>query len=356
LRINMDGTIPADNPVVKGIQSHVYTFGHRNPNSLVFAKNYLQQNYAGAKLYSAENGPAEDDEINELIAGQNYGWPYISGFQDNKRYQYKNWSSSSNCNSTAAPSLEPECSTPPAGTVIKNEMDTVLPNFKAPLRTFFTPTSALPCDWLSNPTVAPSSMDFYGYDTKIPGWQNSILMTTLKEGTVFRLKLNAGGTGFVNMSNGSDTARYFREENRIRDIAIGKDGLTFYLITDSVGQTSGPTTGNQNVLNNKGSILVYRYVGSVLTLQDPPLANVDKTSIRIYPNPATKILFIENKRNVTKPVVYTICDITGRQVMTGKKFTDKFEINVEKLRAGTYIIKMYNGREVHLATEKFVVQ
>jgi len=356
LRINMDGSIPSDNPVVKGILSHIYTFGHRNPNSLVFAKNYLQQNYMGAKLYSAENGPAEDDEINELIAGQNYGWPYISGYQDNNRYQYKNWSSATNCTGAAAPSSEPECSTPPSGAVIKNEMDTVLPAFKTPMRTFFTPTTSLPCNWLSNPTVAPASMDFYGYDTKIPGWQNSILMTTLKEGTVFRLKLNASGTGFVNMSNGADTARYFREENRIRDMAIGKDGLSFYLITDSIGQTSGPSTGNTNVLNNRGSILVYRYVGGVLTLSDPAPMLADKSTIRLYPNPATKILSVENKRNVTKPVQYTIYDITGRKIIEGKKFTDRFELNVEKFNSGTYIIKMYNGRDVHLATEKFVVQ
>lgn len=356
LRINMDGSVPDDNPVIKSIQSHVYTFGHRNPNSLVFAKNYLQHDFAGAKLYSAENGPAEDDEINELVAGKNYGWPYISGYQDNNRYQYKNWSSGTNCLAAPTPGSEPECSTAPPGARIMNEMDTTLPDFKAPIRTFFTPSAALPCNWLSNPTVAPSSMDYYGFDTKIPGWQNSILMTTLKEGTVFRLKLNAAGTGFVNMPNGTDTARYFREENRFRDIAIGKDGITIYLITDSVGQTSGPTTGNQNVLNNRGSILVYKYLGTVLALQDPPAPLVDRGTIRIYPNPATKILFVENKRNTAKPITYTIYDITGRLIVSGKAFTDKFEVNVGNFTAGTYVMKMYNGREVKLMTEKFVVR
>ncbi|MEP6713034.1 MAG: PQQ-dependent sugar dehydrogenase [Ferruginibacter sp.] len=357
LRINMDGSIPSDNPVIKTIKSHIYTFGHRNPNSLVFAKNGIQQDYAGAKFYSAENGPAEDDEINQLFPGKNYGWPYISGYQDNIIYQYKNWSSATNCSGSPAPTVEPECATPPGGTVIKDEMDTTLPNFQIPMRTFFTPSAALPCNWLSNPTVAPSSMDYYGFDNKIPGWQNSILMTTLKEGTIFRLKLSADGNSFVNLSNGSDTARYFREENRFRDIAIGKDGVTFYLITDSVGQTSGPTTGNTNILNNRGSILVYKYVGTLLNLKDEPPITINnaKLLIKMYPNPTTKILFVESRRNVVKPILYQVYDMMGRLILTGISGKDNFEINVEKLTTGIYNVRMFSAAHVHLITEKIII-
>mgnify|MGYP000876624996 CR=1 FL=1 len=357
LRINMDGTIPTDNPVVKSIKSHIYTFGHRNPNSLVFARNGSNLPLPGAKLYSAENGPAEDDEINQLLPGQNYGWPYISGYQDNKKYQYRNWSSASNCSSQPAPGSEPECSTPPAGARIMNESDTTLPNFQPPMRTFFTPPGAIPCNWLSNPTVAPSSIDFYGFGNKIPGWQNSILMTTLKEGTIFRLKLSADGNSFVNLSNGSDTARYFREENRFRDIAIGNDGITFYLITDSVGQTSGPTTGNTNVLNNRGSILMYRYAGSVLDMApEPVIANNPRIFIKMFPNPTTRTLYIESKRNVVKPIFYQLYDMQGRLMLTGSSNKDNFEINVERLSAGMYTIRLYNGHDITLITEKILVK
>ena len=357
LRINLDGSIPADNPVIKSIKSHIYTFGHRNPNSIVFAKNGSQQEYAGAKLYSAENGPAEDDEINQLQPGMNYGWPYISGYRDNRIYQYRNWSTSSGCAASSNPGSEPECSTPPSGTVIKNEMDTVLPSFQPPMRTFFTPPGAISCNWLSNPTVAPSSLDFYGFSNKIPGWQNSVLMTTLKEGTVFRLKLSADGNSFVNLPNGADTARYFRQENRFRDMAISKDGLSFYFITDSVGQTSGPTTGNTNILNNKGSILVYQYLGSLLSLPDDPLVrNQPKLFIKLYPNPTTKTLFIESKRDVIKPMYYEIYDLTGRLVISGKSNTDNTEVNVEKLAAGMYAVKLYNGHHILMLTEKIVIR
>jgi len=357
LRIDLDGTVPTDNPVIKSIRSHVYTFGHRNPNSLVFEKDGSQNDFVGAKFYSAENGPAEDDEINQLYPGKNYGWPYISGFQDNKIYQYRNWSSASNCNSQPSPGSEPECSSAPPTSRIMNETDTTLPNFQPPMRTFFTPAGSIACSWLSNPTVAPSSMDYYGFSNRIPGWQHSIFMTTLKEGTVFRLKLSADGNSFVNLSNGKDTARYFREENRFRDMAIGKDGISFYLITDSVGQTSGPTTGNTNILNNRGSILLYTYTGPTLALhEDTSLPTAARLNMRLFPNPTSKILYVESRRNVSKPIFYQLYDITGRLMLTGTSNRDKFEVNVEKLSPGIYTIKLYNGRDVILTVEKIVKQ
>jgi glucose/arabinose dehydrogenase len=39
---------------------------------------------------SPEHGDNSDDEINSLQAGGNYGWPYVSGYNDDKAYQYVN--------------------------------------------------------------------------------------------------------------------------------------------------------------------------------------------------------------------------------------------------------------------------
>ena len=36
LRLNPDGSIPADNPVLNGVRSHVYTYGHRNVQGMAF--------------------------------------------------------------------------------------------------------------------------------------------------------------------------------------------------------------------------------------------------------------------------------------------------------------------------------
>ena len=63
LRINKDGTIPEDNP----FRNYVYSYGHRNPQGLIWNEN--------GKLFSSEHGPTRNDEINVIIKGENYGWP-----------------------------------------------------------------------------------------------------------------------------------------------------------------------------------------------------------------------------------------------------------------------------------------
>ncbi len=90
LRINLDGSIPTNNPILNGVQSHIFSYGHRNPQGLVFAND---------RLYSAEHGPKSDDEINLVTSGDNYGWPHIAGFQDDMAYEYCDWSSALDCES-----------------------------------------------------------------------------------------------------------------------------------------------------------------------------------------------------------------------------------------------------------------
>ena len=87
LRINLDGSIPNDNPTIDGVRSHVYTYGHRNPQGIDFAPD--------GTLYSAEHGPKTDDEINIYQPGGNYGWPHVAGKKDNKAYEYARWAESS---------------------------------------------------------------------------------------------------------------------------------------------------------------------------------------------------------------------------------------------------------------------
>src|SRR6188768_1257687 len=87
LRLNLDGSIPDDNPVIDGTRSHIYSYGHRNPQGLVFS--------AQGKLYSDEHGPKSDDELNWVRPGKNYGWPNVAGYRDGRAYEYANWSASS---------------------------------------------------------------------------------------------------------------------------------------------------------------------------------------------------------------------------------------------------------------------
>src|SRR6185436_1762583 len=104
LRLNLDGSIPADNPTIAGVKSHIYSYGHRNPQGLVFG--------ADGRLYESEHGPNTDDEVNLIRAGGNYGWPHVAGYRDDQSYAYANWSASKGvpCGSltyTAYPAVPP---------------------------------------------------------------------------------------------------------------------------------------------------------------------------------------------------------------------------------------------------------
>lgn len=71
LRMNLDGTIPEDNPFE---DSYVYSYGHRNPQGLVWDE--------AGKMYASEHGASSNDEINIIEAGKNYGWPTIEGNEE----------------------------------------------------------------------------------------------------------------------------------------------------------------------------------------------------------------------------------------------------------------------------------
>lgn len=74
LRVNPDGTVPADNPILPGASERTYAFsmGHRNPQGLAF------QPVTGT-LFEIEHGSTMHDEINVIVAGRNYGWPDQEG-------------------------------------------------------------------------------------------------------------------------------------------------------------------------------------------------------------------------------------------------------------------------------------
>lgn len=73
LRLNLDGSVPKDNPFVKDSRAlpEIYSYGHRNPQGLYFDK--LSQ-----RLIEGEHGPRGGDEINIIQKGANYGWATIS--------------------------------------------------------------------------------------------------------------------------------------------------------------------------------------------------------------------------------------------------------------------------------------
>ena len=82
LRINGNGTIPADNPFfasTTGINRAIWALGLRNPFTFAF-------NPGGAELFINDVGQSAWEEINDGIAGANYGWPATEGPTSNPNF------------------------------------------------------------------------------------------------------------------------------------------------------------------------------------------------------------------------------------------------------------------------------
>ncbi|MEO5807455.1 glucose/sorbosone family PQQ-dependent dehydrogenase [Devosia sp.] len=260
LRLELDGSIPADNPQIGGVVSHVFTYGHRNMQGIDFAPD--------GTLYASEQGPKTDDEVNILVPGGNYGWPHVAGFRDDRAYQYARWKDAMTpCEQLQFSDITVDPSVP-----VENETSwTEL--MQAPLATLFT----VPSDWnftdptcngvdfICWPTVAASSIETYMPKSGgIPGWENSLIVTTLKRGSIYVLPLAADGKTLR-----GPIARYFQSENRFRDTAFSPDKKTLYVATDPGGLAEALKGGTTTTMQNPGSILVFSYTGKAATATAP---------------------------------------------------------------------------------------
>jgi glucose/arabinose dehydrogenase len=177
IRLERDGSIPADNPFVgrKDALPEVFSYGHRNIQGAVLHP-------VTGELWTHEHGPRGGDEVNITRAGLNYGWPVITY---GREYH--------------GPSIGE--GTEKAG-------------MEQPLHY-----------WV--PSIAPSGMAFYTAEA-IPGWRGNLLVGALAAQQVARLELS-----------GDD--KVVHEERipigeRVRDVVQGPDGAV-YLLTDT-GNTS----------------------------------------------------------------------------------------------------------------------
>jgi len=268
LRLNLDGSIPDDNPRLAGVVSHVYTYGHRNMEGIDFAPD--------GTLYASEHGPKTDDEINILRPGSNYGWPHVAGFQDGKAYEYARWADASTpCSQLTFSDLAIEPSVPRAPESAFKEP------FVEPIATMFTvPTGynfhdpvCKGVDYICWPTVGASSVEYYASQGKgIPGWDKVLLVTTLKRGSLYVLPLTADGKAAA-----GHFSRYFQSENRYRDTAVSPDGRTIYVATDSGGLAEALGGGTTTTMQDPGAILAFTYVSEGAP-PVPSLRNVTQTA------------------------------------------------------------------------------
>lgn len=183
LRLTLEGGPAPGNP----FGSIVYSFGHRNPQGLAF--------HAGTGfLYATEHGPDRADEVNRIVAGGDYGWPEVRGAcdagGDEARY----------------------CS----------EHDVVEPL------------------WEWTPTVGISGLAIYE-DGPIADWRNSLLATSLRGGTLFRLPLPGDGTRV------GEPEAVFGGVGRLRDVLVAPDG-TVYVATSNRDGRGRPAEDDDRIL------------------------------------------------------------------------------------------------------------
>jgi glucose/arabinose dehydrogenase len=185
LRLTLDGAPAPGNP----FNSRIFTFGHRNPQGLVFAPD--------GTLYSTEHGPGDNDEVNRIEAGRNYGWPDVHGA----------------CDGDAGPNEKAFCQ---ANNVVE------------PL-----------ASW--TPTIAPTGLAYYDA-TLIPDWRGSLLFTTLKGSALHRMQLAADGRSIVAQSTLLDG-----QYGRLRDVLVAPDGSVYVGTSNRDGRGS-PRTGDDRIL------------------------------------------------------------------------------------------------------------
>ena len=172
VRLNRDGSVPADNPFVgqAGARPEIWSYGHRNPQGATLD---LEGN-----LVVAEHGARGGDEINPVRRGANYGWPVIS--------YGRHYSGRAIGEGTARPGMEQ-----PA---------------------FY---------W--DPSIAPSGMVIHS-GRMFPDWRGNILVGSLNSDLIARL--DGSPLREVERIAGPETAR-------VRDIREAPDGSVWFL---SVGE------------------------------------------------------------------------------------------------------------------------
>jgi glucose/arabinose dehydrogenase len=183
VRINRDGTIPANNPPFGGtVRPGIWTYGHRNPQGAALHPTT-------GELWVGEHGPQGGDEINIALAGRNFGWPNVSYGCDYGATYPGNDNTSCRIGGTGGVHA---------------------PSYTEPL-TFWVPTS-----------IAPSGMLFYT-GSLFPEWQGNLFMGALAGTALWRMTVT--GNAVISREEVLPSAI----DVRIRDVAQGPDGAIYFI-------------------------------------------------------------------------------------------------------------------------------
>ncbi|MBI1239772.1 MAG: PQQ-dependent sugar dehydrogenase [Alphaproteobacteria bacterium] len=175
VRINIDGTVPPDNPFIgkEGARPEIWSYGHRNVQGIA-------RDPGTGRIYANEHGPRGGDEVNIIEPGLNFGWPVITYGVDY--------------------------------TGARISPFTEYPGMEQPF-----------LDW--TPSIAPSSLAFYTGDA-FPKWKGDLFTGALAFRELRRVDLEDGKVV------GEETLLRDLDE-RIRDVRQGPDGKLYVLIEDA---------------------------------------------------------------------------------------------------------------------------
>jgi glucose/arabinose dehydrogenase len=121
--------------------------------------------------------------------------------------------------------------------------------------TLFTAPAGYDLATTGSTTIAPGGIEVYTA-TAIPGWSPSILVTGMRTGAVYRLKLSNDGK-----SVDGRAIEYFKANDRYRDLALSPDGRRIYAVTDGVGTALDGEGRRAEALAHPAALLEFTYSG-----------------------------------------------------------------------------------------------
>lgn len=180
LRLNDDGTAPADNPFADNQQhpetaKFIYSYGHRNIQGMAIDP-------ATGNVWATEHGALGGDELNLIEAGQNYGWPRATYSIHYNRQEISEH------------------------VTLEGMVDPVL---------------------VWTPVLAASGLAFYTGEA-FDDWQGDLFAGGLVSQQVRRVMLGEGSGQDIDVQGNEKLAF----DARIRDVRQGPDGF-LYVLTDS---------------------------------------------------------------------------------------------------------------------------
>jgi len=189
VRLNMDGSVPDDNPFNArgGVAAEIWSFGHRNPLGLAFD--------AEGQLWNIEMGPKHGDELNRVERAANYGYPIVS---NGDHYDTQSIPEHPLSYRTAAAIRDHGLEIP------DHDMH---PEFDMP--------SAY---WV--PAISPSSLMFYS-GNEFPDWNGDAFVGGLSSQAIIRVELDG--------ETAQEAQRLEVDGRRIRDVEQGPEGAIWVL-------------------------------------------------------------------------------------------------------------------------------